>query len=128
MMTDPIADMLTRIRNAARVGKDEVPVPYSRVKYEIAKILEREGYLAGVTADEKRRDLTLALRFDGKRPVVRGLERLSKPGRRLYVGWEDIPRVMSGLGITILSTSQGIMSGGDARKRKLGGELVCEVY
>ncbi len=128
MMTDPIADMLTRIRNASRVSKGEVALPYSRVKFEIAKILEKEGYLAGVSADEAKRTLVLVLRYEAKRPLVRDLQRLSKPGRRLYVGWQEIPRVMSGLGVTILSTSQGIMSGGEARKRKLGGELLCEVY
>ncbi len=128
MMTDPIADMLTRIRNAAKVGMADLSLPYSRVKFEIAKILEKEGYLSGVSSDEKGRTLMLRIRFSGKVASVRDLQRLSKPGRRLYVGWEEIPRVMSGLGVTILSTSQGIMAGNEARKRKLGGELLCEVY
>ncbi len=128
MMTDPIADMLTRIRNAARVAKDELEVPYSRVKFEIAKILEKEGYLTGVEVDETKRAMTLGVRYEGRRATLHDLHRLSKPGRRLYVGWQEIPRVMSGLGFTIISTSQGIMTGGEARKRKLGGELVCEVY
>ncbi len=127
MMTDPIADMLTRIRNAARVSKETIELPYSRVKFEIAKILEKEGYLGRIDADPEHRTLTLHLRYEGRQPAIRDLQRLSKPGRRLYVGWDDIPRVMSGLGLTIISTSQGIMTGGEARKRKLGGELVCEV-
>lgn len=127
-MTDPIADMLTRIRNAARVAKEEVAVPYSRVKYDIAKILEREGYVSGVSSDDAKRTLHLKIALNGNVPVVRDLTRLSKPGRRLYVGWQEIPRVMSGLGITILSTSQGMMVGAEARRRKLGGELVCSVY
>ena len=128
MMTDPIADMLTRIRNAARVGKSELGVPHSRMKFEITKILEREGYLAGVEKEESGRMLTVQIRFTGKRSVLTDLQRLSKPGRRLYVGWQEIPRVMSGLGLTIVSTSQGVMTGGEARARKLGGELVCSVY
>lgn len=128
MMTDPIADMLTRIKNASRAKREELLVPHSRVKFEIAKILEKEGYLTSVSADEAKRTITLGVRFDGKTPTLREIHRLSKPGRRLYVGWQDIPRVMSGLGITIISTSQGIMTGGEARKRKLGGELLCEVF
>jgi len=128
MMTDPIADMLIRIKNASRAGRAELGVPHSRVKFEIAKILEREGYLNSVSIDETKRDMTLGVNYEGKRPLLRDVHRLSKPGRRLYVGWQDIPRVMSGLGITLISTSQGIMTGGEARKRKLGGELLCEVY
>ncbi len=128
MMTDPIADMLTRIRNAAKVSKSALDVPHSRLKFEIAKILQREGYLASVDADPAARTMTLEIRFEGKKPVLTDLKRLSKPGRRVYVGWEEIPRVMSGLGFTIVSTSQGVMTGGEARKRKLGGELLCQIY
>ncbi len=128
MMTDPIADMLTRIRNAAKVSKSALDVPHSRLKFEIAKILQREGYLASVDADPAARTMTLEIRFEGKKPVLTDLQRLSKPGRRVYVGWEEIPRVMSGLGLTIVSTSQGVMTGGEARKRKLGGELLCQIY
>ncbi|TAL20611.1 30S ribosomal protein S8 [Patescibacteria group bacterium] len=127
-MTDPIADLLTRIRNASRVGKTEIELPASRLKFEIAKILEKEGYLSGVDLAAPGRVLRLALRYEGRRPAIRDLRRLSKPGRRLYVGWQEIPRVMSGLGVTIVSTSQGLMTGGEARARKLGGELVCEIY
>ena len=127
-MTDPIADMLTRIRNAAKVSKSALDVPHSRLKFEIAKILQREGYLASVDADPAARTMTLEIRFEGKKPVLTDLKRLSKPGRRVYVGWEEIPRVMSGLGFTIVSTSQGVMTGGEARKRKLGGELLCQIY
>lgn len=128
MMTDPIADMLTRIRNAAKVSKSALDVPHSRLKFEIAKILQREGYLSSVEADPAARTMTLGIRFEGKKPVMTDVQRLSKPGRRVYVGWEEIPRVMSGLGLTIVSTSQGVMTGGEARKRKLGGELLCEIY
>lgn len=127
-MTDPIADMLTRIRNAARVNKEITELPFSRVKFEIAKILEREGFLSSVSYDDAKRTLKLHVRYDGSQAVLNDVQRLSKPGRRLYVGWQEIPRVRSGLGIAIVSTSQGIMTGGEARKRKLGGELLCEVY
>jgi small subunit ribosomal protein S8 len=128
MMTDPIADMLTRIRNAARAGLPELELPRSRVKFEIAKILEKEGYLKNVADDSAGRKITLTIRYDGRKAVMRDIQRLSKPGRRLYVGWQDIPRVKSGLGLTVISTSQGIMTGGEARRRRLGGELICEVY
>lgn len=127
-MTDPIADMLTRIRNAARVNKEIAELPFSRVKFEIAKILEREGFLSSVSHDDAKRTLELHVRYDGNQAILNDVQRLSKPGRRLYVGWQEIPRVRSGLGIAIVSTSQGIMTGGEARKRKLGGELLCEVY
>ena len=127
-MTDPIADMLTRIRNAARAGLPELELPRSRVKFEIAKILEKEGYLKNVADDSAGRKITLTIRYDGRKAVMRDIQRLSKPGRRLYVGWQDIPRVKSGLGLTVISTSQGIMTGGEARRRRLGGELICEVY
>jgi len=125
MMTDPIADMLTRIRNAARAGLPELELPRSRVKFEIAKILEKEGYLKNVADDSAGRKITLTIRYDGRKAVMRDIQRLSKPGRRLYVGWQDIPRVKSGLGLTVISTSQGIMTGGEARRRRLGGELIC---
>ena len=128
MMTDPIADMLTRIRNAARAGLPELELPRSRVKFEIAKILEKEGYLKNVADDSAGRKITLTIRYDGRKAVMRDIQRLSKPGRRLYVGWQDIPRVKSGLGLTVISTSKGIMTGGEARRRRLGGELICEVY
>jgi len=127
-MTDPIADMLTRIRNAAKARKNEADIPYSRMKFDIAKILEKEGYLAGVSANDTKRTITIKIRYENKESSFRDLQRLSKPGRRVYVGWRDVPRILSGLGITILSTSQGVMTGGEARKRKLGGELICEVY
>lgn len=128
MMTDPIADLLSRIRNAARAKKREVLVPASRVKWEISKILEREGFLERVErADRPKPELHITLRFQNGAPVVRELVRVSRPGRRLYSGWEGIPRVKSGFGLAIISTSQGIMTGDEARKRRLGGELIAEV-
>jgi small subunit ribosomal protein S8 len=126
MMTDPIADMLTRIRNAAAAKKATVVLPRSSVKYVIAKILEKEGYLAGVESQE--RTLVLTLRFEHGAPVVRDLKRISTPGRRVYRASADLPTVLSGTGIAIVSTSQGMMTNVEAKSRSLGGEVVCEVH
>lgn len=129
-MTDPIADMLTRIRNAGAAGIREVVLPYSRMKFDIAKILEREGYLSGV---EKLSQGTVALlrlllRYDGDTSAISAIERVSSPGCRVYVSSSLIPRVRSNQGIAIISTSAGIMTGREARARKLGGEVICKVY
>lgn len=127
-MTDPIADMLSRIRNAARAKKREVSVPLSRTKFAIAKILEREGFISNVArADRPRPELILTLRYEDGASVVRAVKRVSTPGRRVYVGWQEIPLVQSGFGLGIVSTSQGIMTGEEARRRRLGGELMAEV-
>ena len=127
-MTDPIADFLSRIRNAARAHKNLVTAPASRVKWESAKILEREGFLERVERSEKPvPTLQVTLRFVDREPVVRDLKRISKPGRRLYVAWKDIPLVQSGFGCAIVSTSQGIMTGDDACRRRLGGEFIAEI-
>jgi small subunit ribosomal protein S8 len=131
MMTDTIADMLTRIRNASRARHLEVVVPASRTKREIARILTAEGFIAGVTEDREgpRQILRLTLKYvDGKAPVVSGLKRISKPGLRVYAQKTDIPRVLGGLGIVIVSTSQGIMTGAQARKGQLGGEILAYVW
>jgi small subunit ribosomal protein S8 len=129
MMTDPIADMLTRIRNAAAIRKTEISLPLSRVKFEIAKILEKEGYLAGVeksAADHGT--LKLKLKYDHQGPAIRDVQRISKPGRRVYAQKTDLPTVLNGIGIAIVSTSAGLMTNKEARKRGLGGEVVCEVF
>ncbi len=134
MMTDPIADMLTRIRNANERYHEEVRLPSSRLKEELARILQEEGYIEGfeVQADERgQRTLRLRLKYKGKRGrerVIHGLERVSKAGQRVYVGVEGIPYVMAGLGITILSTSQGVMTGREARRRGVGGEVLCHIW
>lgn len=130
MMTDPIADMLSRIRNAAKVRKPDLAVPYSGMKLAIANILAAEGFLDGVevAGDGTKKQLRLALKYDGRDAVIHGLTRVSTPGRRVYVGYRDIPRVRSGYGISILSTPSGLMTGHEARKRKVGGELLCEVF
>ena len=130
-ISDPIADMLTRVRNASRARHTEVLVPASRTKREIAKILGNEGFIAEVSEEQAGpgRVLRLTLRYvDGKVPVVSGLKRVSKPGLRVYAAKTDIPRVLGGLGIVIVSTSQGIMTGAQARKAQLGGEVLAYVW
>jgi small subunit ribosomal protein S8 len=130
MMTDPIADMLTRIRNAALARHDRTEVPASKMKKAVADILKSEGYIADVRPSEGNAGkLTIVLKYGRDRTsAIDGVRRISRPGRRVYVKYDRIPRVLSGLGISILSTSHGVMSDRDARKHKLGGELVCEVW
>jgi len=131
MMTDPIADMLTRIRNAALARHDRTEVPASRMKAAVAQILKSEGFIADVreTEGEGPKKLTIVLKYGRDRQsAIDGVRRVSRPGRRVYVRHDDIPRVRSGLGISILSTSRGIVSDRDARRLKLGGELLCEVW
>jgi small subunit ribosomal protein S8 len=129
-MTDPISDLLTRIRNAATAGQQEVFMPFSKMKSEIARILQEEGYLwsyeVDTTAAHPR--LKLKLKYQGKSAVVRHLSRVSKPGLRKYVSVDEIPRVLGGLGIAILSTSRGLMTGARAKKAKVGGELLATVW
>lgn len=128
---DPIADFLTRIRNAQMASHETVTVSHSKAKEAIARILKEEGYIVGyvVSADSGLKNITLTLKYVGDRePAIRKLSRLSRPSRRRYVGKEDIPQVLGGLGITILSTSRGLMTGRDARQQGLGGELLLEVY
>ena len=130
-ISDPIADMLTRVRNASRARHTEVVVPASRTKREIARILKDEGFIADVREDQVGATLTLHLTLkyvDGKAPVVSGLKRISKPGLRVYARKTDIPRVLGGLGTTILSTSQGLMSDKEARAAGLGGEILAQVW
>lgn len=132
-LSDPIADMLTRIRNAQERYHPEVSLPSSKMKEAIARILKEEGYIEDyqVRADGAKRILTLKLKYKGKRGkerVIRGLQRVSKPGRRVYVGADEIPSVLGGLGIAILSTSQGVLTGQEARRRRIGGEVLCYVW
>ena len=126
MLTDPIADMLTRIRNAHLALHKEVSVPRSKMKEAMATILKQEGYVEDVTVDE--RNITIALKYVKGRPAITGLKRISKPGRRVYVGAHQIPRVQNGLGICIRSTSRGVLDGMTAQADKTGGELLCEVW
>ncbi len=133
-VNDPIADMLTRIRNAIMARRTEVSIPYSQFKEEVARILSEEGYIDSYQVVEGKPygHLTLKLRYTGarreRRNVITGLKRISKPGRRNYVGYKDIPWVMSGMGIAILTTPQGLMTGQTARKKHLGGEVLCFVW
>ena len=130
-VTDPIADMLTRIRNASAARHRELMLPSSRVKREIARILTEEGFIEGfsTTQDGVQEMLSLQLKYvEGRTPVVSGLKRISKPGLRVYARKTEIPRVLGGLGMAILSTSHGIMTGSQARKLNLGGEVLCYVW
>jgi len=130
-MTDPIADMLTRVRNASRARHTEVVVPASRTKREIARILKEEGFIADVQEERAgpSQMLRIELKYvDGKVPVVSGLKRISKPGLRVYAQKTDIPRVLGGLGIVIVSTSKGIMTGSQAKQAQLGGEILAYIW
>ena len=135
-MTDPIADMLTRIRNAMGVGHPTVAMPSSKLKAEIARILKEEGYIAGYEVVDGEspghKILRMQLRYVGerrfRRPVITGLERVSKPGRRVYSGKRDIPWVLSGMGVSILTTPKGVMTGQRARQLGVGGEILCKVW
>lgn len=128
-MTDPIADMLTRIRNAQQALLPTVEMPHSRMKESIANILKREGYVADVAVEGKPiKKLSVKLKYQGRRGVIEGLRRISKPGLRNYVGSDEIPRVRGGLGVAIVSTPEGLMTGIQARRKNLGGELVCYVW
>lgn len=136
MVNDPIADMLTRVRNAVLSGHAQVAMPSSSIKIEIAKILKEEGFLDGyeVVEGEKASEkaLRLKIKYVGERrertPVITGLERVSKPGRRIYTRKQDIPWVLSGLGVAILSTPKGVMTGVRARQLGVGGEILCKVW
>ena len=130
-MNDPIADMLTRVRNANSVGKDTVSMPSSKKLVEIARIMEQEGYIArfDVIDGEPRATLEITLKYGNKKAkTIRGIKRISKPGLRIYAGKDELPRVLGGLGTAIISTSQGVMADRDARKKGIGGEVVAYVW
>lgn len=131
MVTDPIADMLTRIRNACMVRHTQVVMPSSKIKVEIAKILVKEGFIQGYSVIEEKPQakLVLALKYTGRgKSVITGIQRISKPGRRVYTGYKEIPWVRSGLGISIVSTPAGLLTGRNARRSKVGGEIICNVW
>jgi small subunit ribosomal protein S8 len=130
-MTDPIADLLTRIRNAQMAGDETVAMPFSKGKAEIVKILEEEGYIFGHTVEHTKpfSTLTVHLKYQSEKdPIIRCLKRISKPGRRVYTRKDDIPVVLGGLGINIISTSKGVLTGKKAKQAGVGGEILCEVY
>lgn len=131
MLTDPIADMLTRIRNANMALHDQVEMPGSHLKTEIARVLEEQGYIVGYESgtDGIRSTLTVKLKYDqARRRVITGITRVSKPGRRVYADKDSLPKVLGGMGIAIISTSQGLVTGHEARRRGVGGEVLCTVW
>jgi len=129
-MIDPISDMLTRIRNANRALLPTVEIPHSKVKENIAQILKKEGYVADIAVEGKtaKKMLKVKLKYQGKKGVIEDLRRVSTPGLRHYVGSAEIPRVLGGLGVAVISTPEGVMTGTQARKKNLGGELLCYVW
>ena len=134
MITDPVGDMLTRIRNALLIGRTEVDVPSSKIKVEIARILQTEGYIESYTVGEETPApmIHITLKYYGarrdRRPVITHLERVSKPGRRVYSPRQELPRVMSGMGIAIVTTPKGVMTAQQARREGVGGEVLCYVW
>jgi small subunit ribosomal protein S8 len=129
-ISDPIADMLTRIRNAQVARHESVVVPNSRIKAEIARVLKSEGFITDYELPgEKEKDIKIRLRYSGKRaPVVTGLKRISKPGLRIYTKAKDMPRILGGLGVAIVSTPQGVMTAAEAKRANVGGEILCYVW
>ncbi len=128
-MSDPISNMLTSIRNAGRARLPLATVPHSRLKESIARLLLREGYVAEVVVEGKPfKTIKIKLKYTGRKSVIEGLRRVSSPGLRRYLGAREIPRVLGGLGVSILSTSHGVMTGAQARHKNVGGELLCEVW
>lgn len=129
MLFDPIADLLTRIRNALKQRHRYVDVPLSKEKHNIAKLLHLQGFVQDVVVNEEKRAIRVFLKYGANRtPVVNGLKRISKPGMRRYIKHNEIPKVLSGLGIAVLSTNQGILDGESAKQKKVGGELLCYVW
>ncbi|MBU1131601.1 30S ribosomal protein S8 [Patescibacteria group bacterium] len=129
MMTDPISDMLTRIRNAVAVQKPEIVLPYSKIKHEVAKILKKEGYILEAEIIEDRfNNLKIVLKYNNGKPAITHIKRISKPGRRVYVSRDKIPYILNDLGIAIFTTSKGLMTNRQARRSKIGGEILCEVW
>jgi small subunit ribosomal protein S8 len=131
MLTDPIADYLTRIRNALAVDHEEVEIPASRLKKDMTRILKEQGYIADFSVEPTAVGELIRIRLkytEDRRPVITGLERVSRPGRRRYAGGNEVPRVLGGMGTTIVSTSRGVMTGHDATRQGVGGELVAKVW
>jgi small subunit ribosomal protein S8 len=129
-VSDPIGDFLTRLRNASRAGKDIVEVPHSKLKVELSKILKKEGFIRDfeLTGEGVQKAIRIQTKFVEKTPAITGLKRVSRPGLRRYVGSQEIPRVLGGMGISILSTSHGIITGREARRQNVGGELLAFVW
>jgi small subunit ribosomal protein S8 len=131
MYTDPIADMLTRIRNASLAQKAELVLPYSKFKARLTEVLVKAGFVAGsqeLISGDNHKMLQIKLKYSGTEPVIGGIKRVSKPGQRIYLPADKLPRTNSGYGVTVVSTSKGLMTDKEARKLKLGGEVVCQVW
>lgn len=129
-LTDPIADMLTRIRNANSATHEKVDIPFSKIKERIAEILKEEGYISNykVITDGNKKNIRVYLKYAGRERVIKGIKRISKPGRRVYSSVEDMPRVLSGLGVAIVSTSKGVVTDKVARRENMGGEVLAFVW
>jgi len=128
MVTDPISDLLVRIKNASLVGKERISLPYSQIKFAIAQILAREGYVAEVEKNKKTGELSIALSYQAGRPALNGVKRISKPSRRMYLGVRDVHPVKRGKGLLVLSTPAGILTGQEAQKARVGGEALFEIW
>ncbi len=131
MLTDPIADMITRIRNGGQARHKHVEIPESRLKREVARVLQEQGYISSFSSDgdPTKPMLTVEVRYnEGSEPMIQGIQRVSRPSRRVYVGWQEIPKVRNGLGIAILSTPRGILTDQEAREAHVGGEILAEVW
>ncbi|MBU1179484.1 30S ribosomal protein S8 [Patescibacteria group bacterium] len=129
MLSDPISDMLTRIRNAYMAGKRNIVLPSSKIKVSIANILKNNGYIGEIKeSGDKKKELAIILLYKDKKSAIQNIKRVSKPGRRIYASVSELPTVLNGYGIAIISTSTGIMTNKDAKKQKIGGEIICEVY
>jgi small subunit ribosomal protein S8 len=129
-MTDPIADMLTQIRNGLASGKTEVTLPYSKFKFQLGRLLVNQGWLeeASEVLVKNQKFLRLKFKFINSKPVISGLKRISRPGQRIYAGADDLPRTQSGFAVTIVSTSRGLYTDKQARKERLGGEIICQIW
>lgn len=128
-MTDPIADMLTRIRNALLAKKEEVAIPFSKIKFSIAEILKKEGFISDLKVEEENgKSIVIILKYNKGNSVIQSLRKVSKPGRRIYVDHYELPHVLNDLGVAIVSTSSGVMTNKEAKKKRVGGEVICDVY
>ena len=125
---DSISDLLTRIKNGYLARQDRIVSPTSKMRKALLLILKQKGYIADFEVKEKSREFEIKLKYDGEKPAITDLKRMSKPGLRVYAGWEKIPRVLNGLGVCVVSTSKGLMVDSTARKQKIGGELICKVW
>lgn len=130
VITDPISDFLTRWKNSSNARQEQFAAPYSKIKAEIARLLQEEGYIWGyeMNPNEGKPQIVVKNKFQGRTPVLNNLRRMSKPGRRMYIGVTEVPRVLNGMGISILSTPKGLMTGGQAKKQNVGGELLAIVW